>query len=245
MLVLGFRLLLPLHGVLLMQPTFAAEPGALDNARILESVEVDYGDHSVFYNRVESPALKPETERPVVAPRVPTAAELEQAARVDSLRYVQLWLSCTVFDGKFTEVRLQQDGAEVVIFSTIDFNVLASGLDLETADSYYNLFMGIGDASREEFVGVWPTRLLAEAAKTGQAKWQVISKGPVPPDLRRTIGDLHRYYDTHRARLLAQRAERDAAQRAHEEWIKANPPVPEDIVINYFSIPSEPTSKQR
>lgn len=217
---------------------FAAEPGALDSARILESVEVDYGDHSVFYNRVEAPALKPETERPVAAAPAPTAAELEQAARVDSLRYVQLWLSCTVFDGQFTEVRLQQDEAATVIYSTIDFNFLASGFDIETADSYYSLFMGIGDMTREEFGGVWPGRLLAEAAKSGQAKWQVVSKGPVSPDVLRTIGDLHKYYDAHRESLIAQRAQREAAQRAQEEWLKANPPVPEDIVVNYFPIRS-------
>ena len=147
---------------------FAAEPSTLDNARILESVEVDYGDHSVFYNRVEAPALKPEATRPVAAPApAPTAEEIARAERLAAKREVNLWLSCTVFGGRFTEVRVPQDGEEVVIQSSIDFNLLAQGLDLETEDSYYNLFMGVGDASREEFSGAWPTALLAEAARTG------------------------------------------------------------------------------
>jgi len=213
--------------------------------RVLDSVEVDYGDHSIFYNRVATPPLKPEWQKPVVPPYVPTAEEIARAERIDAKREVNLWLSCTVFDGQFTEVRIPQDGQEVVIFSTIDFNLLAQGFDLETADSFYNLYMGLGDVTREEFGGEWPNRLLAEAAKAGTSKWRVVSKLQPTADTVRTIEDLHRYFDAHRETLIAQRAQRDAAQKAYEEWIKANPPVPEDIVINYFSIPSEPTSKQR
>lgn len=218
-----------------------SEPGALDNARVLESVEVDFGDHSVFYNRVAAPKLKPETQRPVPPPYVPTAAEIEEANRIDSLRYVNLWLSCTVFDGVFTEVRFWQDGQEVVVQSSIDFNLLAHGFDLETEDSYYSLYLGLGDVPRDEFEGTWPVALLAEAAKAGRSKWQLVSNAPLSADSVRTLEDLHRYFDTHREKLVAQRAEREAAQRAHEEWLKANPPVPEDIVVNYFPIRSAET----
>ena len=210
----------------------------MDNARILSSVEVDYGDHSVFYNRVEPPVLKPEAPRPVVPSPEPTAADIARAAQIDAKRQVNLWFSCTVFDGRFTEVRIPQDGEEVVIQSSIDFNLLTQGVDLETADSYHNLFMGLGDVSREEFSGIWPTTLLAEAARTGQSKWRVVSKVQLQPsaDTSRTIQDLHTYFDKHRQSLIAHRQQREAAQRAHEEWLKANPPVPPDIVINYFPI---------
>ena len=220
--------------VALAASSLAAEPGALDSARVLSSVEVDYGDHSVFYNRVEVPVLKPEAPRPVVPSPEPTAADIARAAQIDAKRQVNLWLSCTVFGGRFTEVRIPQDGEEVVIQSSIDFNLLAQGLDLETADSYYNLFMGLGDVSREEFSGAWPTTLLAEAASTGQSKWRVVSKVQPSADTSRTVQDLHRYFDAHRASLIARRQQREAAQRAHEEWLKANPPVPQDIVINYL-----------
>ena len=205
--------------------------------RVLKSVEVDYGDHSIFYNRVEKPLLKPTWQRPVPPPYVPTAEEIAREQRLAAKRDVNLWISCTVFDGQFTEVRIPQDGQEVVIFSTIDFNLLAQGFDLETADSFYSLFMGLGDVLREEFGGEWPGRLLAEAAKAGTSKWRVVSKLQPTADTVRTIEDLHRYFDAHREALIAQRAQRDAAQKAYEEWIKANPPVPEDIVINYFSNP--------
>ena len=223
-------------------PALAAEPSALDSARILSSVEVDYGDHSVFYNRVEAPVLKPQATRtPVRAPE-PTAEEIARAERLEAKRQINLWLSCTVFGGQFTEIRLPQEGQEVVIHSTIDFNFMAPGFDLETEDSYYNLFLGLGDVSREEFSGVWPTDLLAEAARTGQSKWQVVSKVQPSADTLRTIQDLHGFFDTHRESLIAHRQQREAAQRAHEEWLKANPPVPQDIVVNYFPIRSpEPT----
>lgn len=213
--------------------------------RVLESVEVDYGNYSVFYNRVATPPLRPEWRKPVVQPSVPAVDEVEQEQRLETKREVNLWLPCTVFDGEFTEVRIPQDGQEVVIHSTIDFNLLAQGFDLETADSLYNFYMGVMDLTREEFAGEWPKWLLAEASKAGKSKWCVAGDVQPTADTVRTIEDLHRYFDAHRDTLIAQRAQRDAAQKAYEEWLKANPPVPEDIVINYFSIPSKPTSKQR
>jgi hypothetical protein len=216
----------------------AAEPPAPDGPRILSSVEVDYGDHSVFYNRIETPVLKPQASRTPVPPREPTAEEIAEAARIDAKRQVNLWISCTVFDGQFTEVRFPQDGQEVVIHSTIDFNLLGQGFDLETENSLYNLYLGLGDVPRDEFMGEWPVRLLAEAARAGRSKWQVVSRLQPSADTVRTIEDLHGYFDAHRETLVALRSQREAAQKAREEWLKANPPVPEDIVVNYFPVRS-------
>lgn len=204
--------------------------------RVLDSVEFDYGDHSIFYNRVATPPLKPAWQKPVVPPYVPTAEEVARAERIEAKRQVNLWISCTVFDGQFTEVRIPQDDQEVVIHSTIDFTLLAPGFDLETEDSFYSLYMGLGDAPREEFSEEWPARLLAAAAKAGKSKWLVVGNTQPSADTVRTIEDIHRYFDAHRESLIAQKAQGEAAQKAHEEWLKANPPVPEDIVINYFLI---------
>ena len=224
---------------------FAAEPSTLDNARILESVEVDYGDHSVFYNRIEAPVLRPQATRTPVAAPAPTAAGIAHEQRLAAKREVNLWISCTVFDGQFTEVRIPQDGQEVVIQSSIDFNLLAQGFDLEAADSFYSLFMGLGDVPREEFTGVWPEQLLAEAAKAGVSKWLVVGEVQPTADTVHTITDIHQYFDTHRETLMLLRQQREAAQRAHEEWVKDNPPVPEDIVIKYFPIRSSYLPAQR
>lgn len=205
--------------------------------RVLESVEVDYGGHSIFYNRVEKPLLKPTWQKPVAPPYVPTADEIAREQRLAAKRDVNLWISCTVFDGQFTEVRIPQDGQEVVIQSSIDFNLLAQGFDLETADSFYSLFMGLGDVTREEFTGVWPEQLLAEAAKTGVSKWQVVGKLQPTADTLRTIEDIHRYFDAQKKSLIALKAQRESEQKVRDEWLKANPHVREDIVINYFSNP--------
>lgn len=61
-----------------------------------------------------------------------------------------------------------------------------------------------------------------------------MSKVQPSADTLRTVQDLHRFFDLHRNSLLTLRQQGEAAQRAHEEWLKANPPVPEDIVVNYF-----------
>ena len=178
--------------------------------RVLESVEVDYGDHSIFYNRVEKPLLKPTWQKPVAPPYVPTADEIAREQRLAAKRDVNLWISCTVFDGQFTEVRIPQDGQEVVIQSSIDFSLLAQGFDLETADSFYSLFMGLGDVTREEFTGVWPEQLLAEAAKTGVSKWHVVGKLQPTADTICTIEDIHRYFDAQKESLIALKAQRES-----------------------------------
>ena len=225
--------------------------------RVLDSQEVDLGPRSIIYNRVATPVLKP-TPMPtpvVVAPDVvPTAAELEEMQRLESKRYAYAFLSCTVYDSRFTEVEWYEDGRWVRFLTTINFHYLSQLSDFETPDSSYSIFMGLGDCSREEFDGwnqalvaesafgfhsrPWPFGLLQRQAQTGKSAWQLITAGPVSSEVTQAIDDLHRYFDANRDKLVREYDESEAARLALEQWLKENPPQPKDSVVEFFPIRS-------
>lgn len=250
-------------GLIIVAASSLAEPVELKQEppplRVLDSLEVNLGPRSIIYNRVETPVLKAqpapaqETAAPVVE-YVSTAEELEEMRRWEALSQVSLFLNCTVYDGRLSEVSFRQGDFEVVFLSSVNFHYLSHLFDLQTEDTYYFLFMGIGDSTKEEFnqkhkeflrdksPDLVSSGLLAPLAPGGTASastWHVTSKGPVPAEVLRTIEDLHTYFDANRDVLIAQHTEREAARIAHEQWLKDNPPQPKDTVIQFFPIQSD------
>lgn len=142
----------------------------------------------------------------------------------------------------------------MVFWSTANFNYLSQLFDLEVKDTYYSIFMAVGDSTREEFdhqntelhqmgrkdlASNWPTDLLSKGNNSQTSVWRITSKDPVPAEVLRTIEDIHTYFDANRATLSTQHAEREAARIAHEQWLKDNPPQPKDTVIQFFPIQSD------
>ena len=225
--------------------------------QVLDSQEVDLGPRSIIYNRVATPVLKPTpvlTPVVVVPEAVPTAAELEEMQRLESKRYAYAFLSCTVYDNQCTEVEWYEDGQWVSFLTTINFHYLSQLSDFETPDSFYSIFMGLGDCSREEFEGLseallagnafgfhsrpWPFGLLWRQAQTGKSAWQITTARPVSSEVTQAIDDLHRYFDANRDRLIREYNESEAARLAREQWLKENPPLPKDSVVEFFPIHS-------
>lgn len=227
--------------------------------RVLDSQEIDLGSRSIIYNRVETPVLKPQpvpVEKPTtpVAEYEPTPEELEEMRRWEALDYVSLFLNCTVYDGRLTQVSFRQGESDVVFWSTVNFHYLSHLFDLLTEDTYYTLFLSVGDSTMEEFNEQNKEFLqsksrdlgssgLGDLLKTDTAApasaWRITSKGPVPAEVVRTIEDIHSYFDTNRETLIAQHAEREAARLAQEQWLRDNPPQAKDTVIQFFPIQSD------
>lgn len=227
--------------------------------RVLDSLEIDLGSRSIIYNRVETPVLKPQPTpaggpSAPVAEYVPTAEELEEMRQWEALSQVSLFLTCTVYDGRWSEVSFRQGNSDVVFWSTVNFRYLSHLFDLQTEDTYYLLFMGIGDSTKEEFTQKHKEFLrnsspdlvtsglstpLAPGSMAPASSWHITSKRAVPAEVLRTIEDLHSYFDENREVLIAQHAEREAARIAHEQWLKNNPPQPKDTIIQFFPIQSD------
>lgn len=256
-------LALAMVGLIFFKANTHAEPAETKQEppqfRVLDSQEVDLGSRSIIYNRVETPVLKPQPapieEPPTpVAEHVPTAEELAEMRRWEEMNYVSLFLSCTVYDNQLTEVRFRDGETDVVFWSNVNFNYLSQLFDLQIKDTYYSIFVAVGDSTREDFdqqnaelhrmnrpdmVSTWPTDLLETNAAAPSSTWRITSPQSVSAEAQNAIEDLHNHFDANRDALITQHAEREAARIAHEQWLKDNPPQPKDTVIQFFPIQSD------
>ncbi len=220
-------------------------------AKILDSQEVDLGDRKITYNRIETPALQPQTI-PEAAPEVVkesvlSAAELAEARRWESLRYEYLGGTATVFKGVGTEFRIWTTEGDAVALSSIGFNFLQSFWGFEREGVYYHTFFLAYGFSPEEFAEAkradpeWAARF-GEFPKdeAGMSRFVVVSapKGEAGEKAIRALEALHAQFDENRKQLQTASEESEKARLAQEEWLKANPPVPQDTVIQFFPIRS-------
>lgn len=244
-------LLLVMSSTIFLFPCFSQEvPEAVKTARILDSQEVDLGNHKITYNRIESPKLKPDPPKEVAAPvesASMTAQEAEELRKWEATFQDSLFLGVTVYDGKFSEVRWWDEGHENVVWSNVNFMHFTLLSDLETSDAYYWLMlwgwetttaevkaMNAEAQTREELTPL-PPATLPPLAKAGP-KWQAASL--LSEGAKRAMRDFHEYYRKHGAQMAVDYARREAEAKAHEEWLKSHPPIPPDTVINYFPIQS-------
>jgi len=223
---------------------------ALEAFKILDSQEVDMGDHKITYNRVETPKLKPEPIKvaPVpVEPVLMTAEEEAELRKWEAKFQYSPFLGVTVFDGQFSEVRWWDEGQENVIWSNINFLHFAPFGDLETDTAYYWIMlwgwetttaevkaMNAAAQSSEELTPL-PPATLPPLGKAGP-RW--MAAGPLSENAKRAMNDFHEYYRLHGPEMAADYTRREEEAKAHEEWLKAHPPIPPDTVVNFFPIRS-------
>jgi len=224
---------------------------------ILDSLEVDLGDRSIFYNRIETPVLKPWVKR-VVAPAetsviyVPTAEEVAQEQRLASLRYEGVDVYAAVYVGRGSELRMWTELGEVVALSSVDFRLFDWLFQFEGVGVYYNVFCMAHSWTKEELAewrqedptATWPVDYPAfPAEQAGMSRFQVISAptGEAADTAIEALEAIHAYHDVNRKSLAMAFAEREKTSLAYEQEEaerKANPPPPQDTVINYFPIRS-------
>lgn len=229
----------------------AAEDGIKPAAKVLDSQQVDLGDRKITYNRIETPALKPQ-EIQEAAPEaakehVPTAEELAEIRRWESLRYEYLGGTATVFNGVGTEFRIWTPEGEAVALSSIGFNFLQSFWGFERDGVYYSTFFFAFGLSPEELAEAkradpeWAAQFgQFPKEEAGMSRFAVVfaPKGEAGENAIRALEDLHAQFDENRKQLKAAYDESEKARIAQEEWLKANPHIPKDTVVNFFPIRS-------
>jgi len=228
--------------------------------RVLESQEIDLGERSIIFNRVETPKLQPRPEPVVEKPREETALtseEMELYRKWAEKEQVTLFLSTTVYDRQVTKVSWCRPEGEYVFWSSIDFNFLRPLFDFETPEVRYMVLLGIGDETTEEvkrwnaevlrqkypLEWQWPLPPLVSQIPGATASHSAYSMVKVPkegadPTVIKTLDDLHQHFDLNRAELVRQFEESEARRIAREQWLKENPPQPKDTTINFFPIKS-------
>lgn len=234
----------------LLSPGFSQVPEAVKTAKVLDSQEVDLGDHKITYNRIEAPKLKPEPAKVAAAPVEPVAMTKEEEAALKAwaakLQY-SFYPSVTVYDGNFSEIRWWDEGHENVVWSNVNFLHFCALADLETETAYYSFMlwgwettseemrlMNAEAKSPEEIVPLPPSGLPA----LGKEGPQWVAAGKLSEGAVQAMEDFHEYYQANGAKMAAEYQRREEEAKAREEWLKANPPIPPDTVVSFFPIRS-------
>ena len=222
---------------------------------ILDTQEVELGDRKITYHRVETPLLKPEPVKLAAAPveEVPMTAEEEAEWRKWEAKFQYYpFFGVTVYDGKYSEIRWRDEEQENVAWSNVNFLHFCPLGDLETESAYYMVMLMGWETTTKEVLELnasaqssmeltpLPPATLPLLVKAGP-KWQ--AAGPLSENAKRAMNDFHEYYRIHGTQMAVDYAKREADAKAHEEWVKAHPPIPQDTVITYFPIRSTKAAK--
>ncbi len=229
----------------------------LPATRILDSLEVDLGNRSIFLNRIEPPVLKPWVKPSVEAADstvvyVPSAEELAEEKRFAALRYEWMNVEAAVYVDRGTEVRVWTEQGEVVALSSIDFRLFDWLFHFEAEGTFYSLFCmsyswtkeELAEWRREDPTSEWPVDYPTfPQEKDGMSRFEVLAApvGKAGEAALEAMEALHAYHDANRKALVDAFALREEARLVLEEQEaarKANPEPPKDTVINYFPIRS-------
>jgi len=250
--------------VLAVVPSFAQtpvshpeQPASLRTSNILDSLEVDLGDRSIFYNRIEPPVLKPRVKQEAAPAEtsvvhMPTDEELAEEKRMATLRHEWLDVQAAVYLGRGSEVRMWTAQGEVVALSSIDFRHFEFLFHFESEGVFFNVFCmeyswtmeELAEWRSEDPMATWPVHYESfPGEQGGMSRFEVLSSpsGEAGEMAIEALEAIHAYHDANRKVLVAAFAEREKARLVYEKEEaerKANPPIPQDTVINYFPIRS-------
>ena len=145
----------------------------------------------------------------------------------------------------------QAEGEPVTIWSSADFALL-SGFSTfsDSADSTTSLMM-MWSVTNLDTRTALQTKFSRQFKAPdfpdfppGKATYVIASGNPTPQTLA-SIQSLHDLYNNEHDRLKEAYDGRERAQRQHEAELKANPPQPKDIVLNYWRIDSKDQPKTK
>jgi len=173
-----------------------------------------------------------------------------QARQQQAKKSVTLMLSVTVlhsesYSGKVrTQFRWwsKDQTQEFEAVSKVDGNWLSGFANFETNEVRYSLLMGIGNQDLDR----WSARL-ASLGRTftppslpdlpeGGPDF-VVTKGNPSAEELASITAIHALVKTDGEKLRLAYEGREQARKQQEAFLKANPPKPRDIVLNYWRIP--------
>lgn len=227
------------------QPSPAPEATAPDFQILKTQVRRD-GGRSIILQRVAAPNLtdasaSSEPANTETLEELQNSAEFQQFSSEKGLSEFCM-ISATVIDRERTLVRWWPEGAEesYEAVSNVDFNYLGGFHEFEGRGQRYVFIMGLGNVSAENIKQEIPS--LPSLQERGPV--YMLTKGDAKKEEMTKVMDvLHDLYEVEEARLKEAFALREQRNREREEWLEANPPVPEDVVIRSWEIPTEGSSK--
>jgi hypothetical protein len=198
--------------------------------------------------------IKPIDLPPPPAPMVPDAGELspEFKQRLDEFRQTNpksglLLVGATVFRSKDspprTLVRFWPEGSghAITFWSSADFALIAGGINsfMDTAGDTHHLLMGWGNVDIDRMSELYAAKGREYDAPAppefteGKASFQITGDQPGAEKLV-AIQSLHDIYNDQYERLKTAFEGRERARIERAEYLKANPPQPKSITLNFW-----------
>ncbi len=223
---------------------------------VLESKSIEQGGRTITLREINPIALPPPP--PPVEPLSPEAeaAFRERAAeyRESHPRTKMAFISATVFRSKDssprTLVRCWPEGKRETItyWSSADFGLIA-GIHAfaDATGTTHTMLMAWGYVDLETINDMQAARLQAYGATEfptipeGKATFQITGTPPAAEDLA-PIQALHDLYNSEYARLKVAFDGRERARLEREAYLKAHPPQPKDITLNFWRTERKPTT---
>lgn len=203
---------------------------------VLFRTSVAEGGRVITYTRIRPPVILPKPAPPAIPATEPTAAELAESARLEAKQYATFDVSVTVYlrPPIASEIRWRTEDREWVVWTNIDFRLLASVWQWECATTVYSWFpmifeIGGMDDARPTNLGLasGPAEYVVEATAAELASAE--------PEFT-ALDSLLAYHDVHHVKLAAELARREALN-AEAERIAALPkPKPRDATIYFWKI---------
>jgi len=229
-------------------PPEPPKPGFIVPTRdILKTETHQQGGRTITIRQIKPIAL-PEPAKPVPPPDPTTPAIQERIAAVQAEHPNQefLMIGATVYRLKNTTVRsfvtLSPLGRAqpITFWSSADFALLSGFVSFIGSDGEtHHLIMSWGNNEIEAISDIATSRgrdlALAKAPvlPAGKATFAVLSENPDPATLA-SIQSLHDLYNNQHDQLLTAYQGRERARIQHEAELKAHPPIPKNIVLNYW-----------
>jgi hypothetical protein len=213
---------------------------------VLASKSIQQGGRQITFQKIAPIALPP----PVIAPPIDITDPAIQARVADFQEDTPadefLFVGATIFKLKdAASVTLvntwpQGQGEPIVFWSSADFGLLSGFSSYVGSDEITRSLFMMWSASEHETRYDLESELGPDGPKLpdlppGKANFQIVSGNPSPQTLI-GIQSLHDLYNNEYERLLTAYQGRERARLEKEAELKANPPQPKDIVINYWRI---------
>ena len=210
------------------------------------------GTINVTVQMVENPGLPdPPPSLPALPPDDPTVISRMKELR-ESYRGTELvFLSATVYDHSRTLLRIYPNGeikGEIIAWSNVDFNHFSGFSFYRVNESNgtfrdYGLLMGIGNTDTHRMRSRLAEHrndyeepkipLLSNLAIGGPTF--VVTKGEIDGEAMDTLSQVHDLYRKEGIKMEDAFYAREKANAARRDYLLANPSVPEDIVIRFWT----------
>jgi len=200
--------------------------------RVLEQHKVNFGQHSITFNRVVPPVFPAPVSTPTPVPAIPPWM---QAVQYNQL----LFFSANVYDHRFSVIQRFDGDRSWVALSNIDFNYFCANDGFVAGGTFYEIIMALEDdssADADATTANWLTQ--ARATLPANVPKYIIVSGTASVEDLQALDALHSYFAANSTSIIQAFQQQQAQNAARALQLKLHPPIRPNTVINYWPIRS-------